>query len=168
MSGDRLAGLRWLADGDVCRRSRVGCAYMVPGLYMPCMERSSKHLESIAISRYKVAMVVDKIRERIQSAIFTSKVGVQGSVQPGHQIQIPILTDAWNPKKRSHFIHATALDNPRSNTTIFAMPLPNIQIGLPQLALSCVSSQIAILCRTRRYPIPRSKLPATVYLLVHV
>lgn len=45
VSGDGLAGLRWLADGDVCRGSRVGCAYMVPGLYMPCRMGIPEHFE---------------------------------------------------------------------------------------------------------------------------
>jgi hypothetical protein len=97
MGGDRLAGLRWLADGDVCRGSRVKArAYMVPGLYMPCRMSILEYPESIAISRYKVVIVVDR-RKGAQVDLHTHKVGVQGSLAPA--IQIQILTDAWNPKK---------------------------------------------------------------------
>jgi len=35
-----------LVDGNVCRRSRVERAYMVPGPYMPCRKRVLEHLES--------------------------------------------------------------------------------------------------------------------------
>ena len=58
----------------------------------------------VAISRYKVAMVVDK-RESAPDDLHTRKVGVAAAIKSKMQI----LTDEGTPKtrpERSHLIHA--------------------------------------------------------------